>query len=49
VTAMDRGLRALLEVLSKEELVRLVEALYDRVEGIITREDLMAMIRRVMR
>lgn len=46
---MDRGLRALLEALSKEELVRLVEALYDRVEGIITREDLMAMIRRVMR
>jgi len=46
---MDRGLRALLEALTKEELVRLVEALYDRVEGIITKEDLMAMIRRVMR
>jgi len=46
---MDRGLKALLEALTKEELVRLVEALYDRVEGIITKEDLMAMIRRVMR
>ena len=46
---MDRGLRALLEALTKEELVRLVEALYDRVEGIVTKEDLMAMIRRVMR
>jgi len=46
---MDRGLKTVLEALSKEELVDLVLMLFDRVEGIVTREDLMSMIRRVMR
>jgi len=46
---MDRGLKTVLEALSKEELVDLVLMLFNRVEGIVTREDLMSMIRRVMR
>jgi len=44
-----RDLRLALATLSREELIDLVVMLFERVEGIVTREDLMAMIRRVMR
>ena len=49
--ALERknGLRTVLEALSRDELVDLVVMLFKRVEGIVTREDLMVMIRRVMR